>query len=184
MRRHPAIDRFLIVRLTAVLLLLATQAAQPLHAQSTCDTDRSCTGNALRFPGGDFDYIDVFNTPALASVDSTRAMTVELWVNVNRRAGVAQHIGGVWGPRTDRDDRWLLYIDDRDSLSFEISSGAENFGAFDNTVVRAAMPYGSWVHIAAMWDGATQEVRLYVDGRLMGVRRNANYPAEIGRAHV
>lgn len=184
MRRHRANDRYLISRLAGVLLLLVLTAAPALHAQSTCDTDRSCTGNALRFPGGDFDYVDVFNTPALAGVDSTRAMTVELWMNVNRRTGMVQYIGGVWGPRTDRDDRWLLYIDEQDSLSFEISSGTTNFGAFDNTVVRTAMVYGSWVHVAAMWDGATQEARLYIDGRLVGVRRNGNYPAAMLRPTI
>ena len=161
--------------------MLAPRGAK---AQSTCDTDRSCTGNALLFPGGDFDYVDVFNTPALASVDSTRAMTVDLWANVTRHAGAAQHIGGVWGPRTDRDDRWLLYVDAADSLTFEISSGATSFGAFDNTVVKAPMIYGAWMHIAAMWDGATQEARLYVDGRLMGVARNSAYPADQLRASI
>ena len=155
-----------------------------LTGQSSCDTDRSCVGNALRFPGGDFDYIDVFNTPALASIDSTRAMTVSLWANVTRRTGAAQYIGGIWGPRTDRDDRWLLYVDESDSLVFELSNGQTNFGVFDNTVIKAPMSYGSWVHVAAMWDGATQEARLYVDGRLAARGRNAGYPVAMLRPGI
>ncbi|MFA6232840.1 MAG: choice-of-anchor D domain-containing protein [Bacteroidota bacterium] len=155
-----------------------------MQGQSTCDVDRSCVGNALLFPGGDFDYVDVFNTPALGSIDSTNAMTVSLWANVTRRAGVVQYIGGVWGPRTDRDDRWLLYVDDSDSLCFELSNALSNFGQFDNTLIKAPMPYGSWVHIAAMWDGGTQEARLYVDGRLVARGRNADYPVAALRPSI
>ncbi|MBE0645983.1 MAG: choice-of-anchor D domain-containing protein [Bacteroidetes bacterium] len=155
-----------------------------VRGQSTCDGDKSCVGNALLFPGGDFDYIDVFNTPALGSIDSTNKMTVTLWANVTRRPGVAQYIGGIWGPRTDRDDRWLLYVDDSDSLTFELSSAVSNFGQFDNTVIKTPMTYGSWIHIAALWDGATQEARLYVDGRLMAQGRNADYPVDALRPTI
>ncbi|MBL0174890.1 MAG: choice-of-anchor D domain-containing protein [Ignavibacteria bacterium] len=154
-------------------LLLAPPTAS---GQSTCDADKSCTGNALLFPGGDLDYVDVFNTPVLNSIDTSDAMSIVLWANVARRPGVAQYIGGVWGPRMDRDDKWLLYVGDDDSLTFELSNDATNLGQFDNTVVKTAMPYGRWLHIAAMWDGATQEARLYIDGTLVARGRNADYP--------
>ncbi|MCZ7557282.1 MAG: choice-of-anchor D domain-containing protein [Bacteroidia bacterium] len=162
-------------RITIVCLALALHAA-PVWGQSTCDTDRSCTGNALLFPGGDFDYVDVFNSPALGRIDVSNALSVTLWANVSRQNGVQQFIGGVWGPRTDRDDKWLLYIDETDSLTFELSNGVTSFGRFDNTVIKAPMTYDSWLHIAVMWDGATQEALLYIDGRLSASGRNADYP--------
>ena len=43
----------------ALVLLLTGEA----RTQSTCDSDTSCIGNALLFPGGVLDYVDVFNTP-------------------------------------------------------------------------------------------------------------------------
>lgn len=178
-----------LLPLLCVLLLLPVAA----RAQSACDTARTCIGNALLFPGSDLDYVDVFNTPALNSIDTSDAMTLTLWANVSRRGGAAQYLGGVWGPRTDRDDKWVLYVDANDSLTFELSNDVTSFGGFDNTVVKAAMVYSAWMHIAAMWDGATQEARLYIDGRLVARGRNAVYPIaklrptisyQIGRAHV
>mgnify|MGYP003851445117 CR=1 FL=1 len=169
-------------RFLLLFLLLCTAVAPRLAAQSTCDTDNSCVGNALRFPGGDLDYVDVFTTPALRSVDSTRALTVELWARVNRQPGVRQYIGGEWGPRTDRDDRWLLYVDETDSLAFTLSPAGTDLGDFDNTIAKAPMRYGAWMHIAAMWDGTTQQARLYVDGALLAQARNADYPADALRS--
>ena len=146
-------------------------------AQAPCDVDHSCVGNALQFPGGDLDYVDVFTTPALERINSSGALTVSLWLAVDRQAGVSQFIAGVWGPRTDRDDQWLLYVDERDSLVFTVSNGTTNLGQFDNTVVRAAAAYGQWMHVAAMWDAASAEARLYIDGRLIATARNVDYPA-------
>ena len=147
-------------------------------AQSTCDANRACSGNALRFDGSDFQYVDVFNTPILQSIDSTKALTVELWLKISRRANVKQYIAGVWGPRTDRDDQWVLYVDEQDSLIFELSNGATSFGGFDNTriAISIAAQYGSWFHLAGMWDGISQQARLYVDGQLVGQAINAQYP--------
>ncbi len=156
------------------LLLFPWRMAQ---AQAPCDVDRSCVGNALQFPGGDLDYVDVFTTPALERISSSGALTVSMWLAIERQAGVSQFIAGVWGPRTDRDDQWLLYVDERDSLVFAVSNGTTNLGQFDNTVVRSAVAYGQWVHVAAMWDAASAEARLYIDGRLMATARNADYPA-------
>jgi hypothetical protein len=168
----------------AIICLVLVMYGVPAFGQSTCDTDRSCTGNALLFPGGDFDYVDVFNSAALGRIDASNAMSVTLWANVSRQSGVQQFIGGVWGPRTDRDDRWLLYIDESDSLTFELSNGSTNFGRFDNTVLKTPVLYGAWLHIAAMWDGATQEVRLYIDGQLAAAGRNPDYPIAALRSTV
>ncbi len=164
-----------------VLFLLALGEAP---AQSTCDGDKSCTGNALQFFGGQFDYVDVFTTPALESIDQTNRMTVEMWINVSRQPGVRQYIGGVWGPRTDRDDRWVLYIDENDSLTFELSNDSTNFGPFDNTVAKTGVVYNTWFHLAAMWDGSTQEARLYINGSFIAVSRNAQYPIDALRPSI
>ena len=164
------------LRRAIVLAAMIVSAAPLLRAQSTCDIDKSCIGNALYFPGGDLDYVDVFNTPTLNSIETTHAMTVEMWALVVRRPGVMQALAGVWGPRTDRDDKWLLYIDATDSLAFELSNDSTGFGPFDNTLVKAPMLYNTWIHIAAMWDGGTQEARLYIDGRLVARGRNSEYP--------
>jgi concanavalin A-like lectin/glucanase superfamily protein/HYDIN/CFA65/VesB family protein/type IX secretion system substrate protein len=160
------------------ICLLSVVLATTGLGQSSCDTDKSCLGNALEFPGGLFDYVDVFTTPALLTIDQSDEMTVEMWLRVDRQPSLRQYIGGVWGPRTDRDDRWVLYIDETDSLVFELSNDSTNFAAFDNTVVKVPAIYGNWFHLAAMWDGATQEARIYIDGSLIATGRNAQYPVE------
>jgi hypothetical protein len=165
-----------IASIFAILFLALTGGWHTAYAQSSCDSLTACVGNALAFPGGQLDYVDVFTTPALSSVDTSRAISVVLWANVTRRPGAAQYLGGVWGPRTDRDDKWILYVDENDSLTFELSSGATSFGRFDNTIAKAPMIYGAWMYIAAMWEGSTQTARLYIDGRLAATARNADYP--------
>ncbi|MAT38194.1 MAG: hypothetical protein CL946_01175 [Ectothiorhodospiraceae bacterium] len=154
------------------------------RSQSTCDNDMACIGDALDFPGGNFDYVDVFTTPPLETIDQTDALTIEMWINIRRQPGVRQYIGGIWGPRTDRDDRWVLYVDETDSLTFELSNDSSNFAGFDNTIVKVAAPYDTWFHLAGMWDGATQEARLYIDGSLVGTDRNAQYPIEELRSTI
>lgn len=146
--------------------------------QSTCDADKSCAGNSLRLNGSDLQYVDVFNTPILQSIDSTNALTVECWLKINRRAGVRQYIAGVWGPRTDRDDKWVMYISELDSLTFTLSNNSTNFSDFDNTSVTFPMSamYGNWFHLAAEWDGITQQARLYVNARLVASGTNIAYP--------
>lgn len=170
----------LLAFLTSTLLLIPSRA----WTQSTCDADKSCVGNALQFTGGDLDYVDVFNTPVLSSIDSTRAFSLTLWVHISRQPGVTQYIGGVWGPRVDRDDRWLLYVDPTDSLTFELSNGTTDFGRFDNTVVKTSMIYGAWIHIAVMWDGASETARIVIDGRTVATSRNPDYPISALRQTV
>lgn len=172
----PWRDRRKAFRVLIVAAFLIVPFAN-VFSQASCDTARACLGNALLFPGGEFDYVDIFTTPTLERIASSGAMTVSLWLDLERQAGVSQYLAGVWGPRTDRDDQWLLYVDENDSLVFTVSSGTTSLGPFDNTVARAGVRYGSWMHIAATWDASTGEVSLYVDGRLISRARNDEYPA-------
>lgn len=171
MQRHALLPALCIA--TA----LVAYAGMPLRAQTFCDSARACTGNALSFTGGVYDYVDIFTTPQLQSIDTTRAMTVDLWMFAARRAGVTQYVAGVWGPREDRDDRWALSISPDDSLIFEVSAAATNLGDFDNTRLSTPVRYGVWMHVAATWNGATGTIELFVDGIRTGTARNTTNPA-------
>ncbi|MDZ4744835.1 MAG: choice-of-anchor D domain-containing protein [bacterium] len=107
------------------------------------------------------------------------ALTVEMWVKVDRQAGKRQFLASLWGPNVDVNDVFNLYINESDQLSFEVNPEGSILGAADNTVVRASATgmYGRWTHVAAVFDGSTASVSLYVDGTLVGGPvTNASYP--------
>ena len=109
------------------------------------------------------------------------AMTFELWAKIEKQAGQRQYIGGLWGPNSDFNDVFILYIDQNDQLTFEVNGDYGQLQAVDNTIARtdASGLYGAWHHYAAVFDGATQSVSIYVDGVLaVGPVRNATYPAD------
>ncbi|MCS6809016.1 MAG: hypothetical protein RML40_09885, partial [Bacteroidota bacterium] len=92
-----------------------------LHAysQTRCDTLRSCLGNVLTFSASATSYVDIQQTPAQRSI--TTALTFEAWILVERALNLRQFIAGLWGPNTDANDVWILYIAPNDELVFEIN---------------------------------------------------------------
>lgn len=108
------------------------------------------------------------------------ALTFELWAKIDKQAGQKHYIGGLWGPNSDFNDVFILYIDQNDQLTFEVNGDDGPLQSVDNTIARAdaSALYGAWHHYAAVFDGATQSVSLYVDGALVaGPIRNASHPA-------
>lgn len=176
---------FTCVIFLCCVLPLALQAQFP----PSCDEDKSCIGRALEqtvTTGRGLQFVDVEKTPSQSTL--TTAMTIEMWIQPVKQNG-RQYIAGFWGPHSspndDKNDVWVLYITPNDQLVFEINGGVLNLGATDNTVVRTALPgtfYTSWNHIAAVFDGASQKVILYINGRATDSASNAVYPAT--RLHI
>ncbi len=171
-----AIFRFVFsVALVGLLAALSFPRAQ---AQSRCDTLQTCLGNALTLTqNAQPQYVDV--SPNAAQNALSTVLTFEAWINPQRVAGARQFIAGLWGPNTDANDVWVLYISPQDELVFEINGAATSLGAMDNTIARISFAgrYGAWNHIAAVFNGATQTATIFLNGVQVAQNRNATAPA-------
>jgi len=108
------------------------------------------------------------------------AMTIEMWVRVEQQSGQRQFLAGLWGPNSDFNDVFILYIDESNQLVFEVNGDQGVLQSVDNTIVRATAQtlYSGWHHVAAVFDGATSSVSLFIDGIVAaGPVTNAAYPA-------
>ncbi|MCX7930113.1 MAG: choice-of-anchor D domain-containing protein [Chlorobi bacterium] len=146
-------------------------------AIGACDGNKACIGRAYTASvatGQNHHYVNVAASPSLRGISAQ--MTVEMWINASRQSGGRVLIAGIWGPYTDDNDVWVLYISPSDELTFEVN-GPLDRGALDNTIARAPFVayYGRWTHIAATFDAGT--VRLYINGVLQDSAYNQQYPA-------
>ncbi len=163
-----------------VLLSILIFQQSILLSFEECDTVRACLGNALTLTvptGRGVHYVDVMKTESHKLMND--AFTFELWMKPQRQAGFTQFIAGLWGPSFDKNDAWVLYFSDKDSLVFEINHPDVNLKRTDNTIVSyyAIQLYDKWNHVAAVFDGSTQSASLFINGVLVASSRNSLYPA-------
>jgi len=150
-------------------------------AQPACDKDRSCVGRAVQLTetsGRGAHFIEV-NGYSIPNKQQT-ALTVEMWVKVNRVSNTNQFLGGLWGPGFDNNDVWQLFINQSNDLVFEVNGDGTKLRGNDNT--KTSVPFASyfntWTHIAAVFDGNTNSVSIYVNSVLVaGPQNNPSYPA-------
>jgi len=170
-----------LVRPPFVLAIVALLCCARMVAQfpAKCDTRKTCVGQAIEFTvssGRNAQYIELDGE---VSKPRQTELTVEMWVMVTRQAGFRVPLGGLWGPNKDYNDVWVLYISENDELSFEVSPEATQLKDVDNTVARAAFSpyYGTWTHVAAVFNGNTASVQLFINGvPAGGPATNATYP--------
>ncbi len=152
-----------------------------------CDSTQECTGKTISFTvtsGKGAQYVDVDPTNAagaakIRSIDT--AITFEAWLKPQLQPGKRAYLGGIWGPNKDHNDAWVCYLADT-KIYFALSSPNTFFGDADNTVAIADVPnlYSrGWVHLACVWDGVSQEARIYIDGAEVARSRNAVYPMSL-----
>jgi fibronectin type 3 domain-containing protein len=129
-------------------------------------------GNALSFNGTTASV----SIPDSSSLDLTSGMTIEGWVNPTTVAGF----------------RTVILKERPNNLVYGLYSSSDSTRPQSEIVVGpsrvlvgpSAIPVGSWTHLAATFDGATQ--RLYVNGMLVGslassgTIANSNSPLKIG----
>ena len=165
--------------LTLSLLILAvveTLAQFP----ASCDSRKDCIFNAVQLTtttGRSQHFVELQRNPVKAR---QTAITFELWAKIEKQANQRQFIGGLWGPNTDFNDVFVMYIDANDDLVFEINGDAGQLKNLDNTIARtpASVLYNGWHHIAAVFDGAQQSAYIFIDGQLaVGPVRNSQYPS-------
>ncbi len=171
--------RVLSVAMAAALVVLAAGTAVKAQYPAQCDSRKNCVARAIEFTittGRNAQYIELAGE---VSKPRQTALTVEMWVKVTRQAGFRVPLGGLWGPNKDYNDVWVLYISEADQLTFEVSPEATRLQDADNTKVQAGFSsyYGTWTHVAAVFDGSSASVALYINGALAaGPVTNPTYP--------
>ncbi|MBI2794370.1 MAG: choice-of-anchor D domain-containing protein [Ignavibacteria bacterium] len=166
------------ISITLVLMCLVRIASAQYPA--SCDVRKDCIFNAVTLSttsGRNAHYVEINNQPTRPR---QAALTFEMWVKIERQAGKRQFLGGLWGPNRDANDVWVVYIDENDQLTFEVNADGTALGDIDNTVVRANASniYDQWNHIAAVFDGTSASVSLFINGIMVaGPVSNPSYPA-------
>jgi hypothetical protein len=144
-----------------------------------CDTRKECIGRAVSLTVNSGRNAHFIELGGQVTQPRQTALTVEMWVLLERQSGKRQYLGGLWGPNQDYNDQWVLYVDENDQLTFEVNPEATNLKSTDNTILRtpASSLYGVWSHITAVFDGASASVKLFIDGQLAaGPLTNPAYP--------
>jgi hypothetical protein len=164
-----------------IISLLALLPYQELFAAEKCDSVKDCTGRALNLSvttGTGAHYVDVPLQKSLTNIRNE--FTVEMWVKPDRQPGKREYIAGLWGPLTDKNDVWVIYIDINDDIVFEVN-GNSSMKSADNTIIRypAAPLFKTWFHLAAVFNGNTQTTSLFINGILAGTSKNDLYPLSV-----
>jgi len=170
-RNHKTQDlmRVLSYAFYGLLLFLLSNAASA-QFPAACDARKDCIYNAISFTansGNKAHFVEIQGAPV---APLQKALTVEMWVKTERQAGMKQFLAGLWGPNSDANDVFAFYIDQSDRLCFEVNPDNSVLKGADNTIVLApaSFIYGKWVHLAAVFDGSTSSVSIYIDGQLVG----------------
>jgi hypothetical protein len=135
------------------------------------------SGSALRLDG-----VNGYARSSATVVDTSKSFTVSLWARLPE-AGVSA-TGTAASAAGNRTDAFRLSVDpDTGGWSFGVS-GSDTAGA---EVTRArqdsAAALGQWSHITGVFDAASGEVLLYVDGERAGSAVFGGTPGE-GRAGI
>jgi len=163
-----------------LLLLILVTSVSTLQSQvASCDSPRDCIGRALSLTvnsGRGAHYVDIDKTARQLQLRDF--LTVEMWMNPTRQAGSKVYVAGLWGPGNDDNDQWVLYFDASDNLVFEVNGDGTKLRSADNTIlsIPASGLYNKWSHVAAVFNGQTQKIYLYIDGVAVDSARNSTYP--------
>ncbi|HRP02662.1 MAG TPA: choice-of-anchor D domain-containing protein [Candidatus Kapabacteria bacterium] len=161
------------------LLISLMFVSKSAFTYEACDTTRLCIGNSLKFTvttGKGAHYIDVINNSLINKMG--KAITFDLWLKPKRQAGKIQYIAGLWGPNFEVNDSWLAYINDKDSLIFQLNGNESNLANEDFTTVSAYIGnlYDQWNHYAFVFNGNNNFAYIYINGDKIDSSRNNKYP--------
>ncbi|MCX6153703.1 MAG: choice-of-anchor D domain-containing protein [Candidatus Kapabacteria bacterium] len=167
-----------VVQLAFLFTIINILFALESKASEVCDSLRWCIGRTLQFTissGKAAQYADITNNNLLKKLDET--MTVEMWLKPQKQGGFLQYICGLWGPGSEKNDSWVVYISQSDSLTFELN-GSNNLGTEDNTFVKipAAGLYNKWNHFSFVFNGKTGYAYILINAVIIDSARNNLYP--------
>jgi hypothetical protein len=115
-------------------------------------------------------YVDL---PIGTLIQSSNSMTVAMWVNWSGTGGYSRLFDFGTGETVNM---WMA-PNGYGGLVFAISTGGS--GSESRLVAPTALPRG-WRHVAVTIDGATSEMNLYLDGRVVDTETTATLPSALG----
>jgi hypothetical protein len=125
-----------------------------------CNFSMAQSGAALHFDGAD-DRVNL-GTTMNATLDAASAVTVEAWVYPTD----ADAFGCIIGNYSTVGNGSLQFLLRRDGNGFtfwvDLGSG------FSNVTTGNVVAFNTWQHVAGVWNSATQNLQIYVDGVLQG----------------
>lgn len=156
-------------------------------------------GKALELDG-ESGYLEIELTPDMIEAERN-SFTAELWLKTKAVApdvAVEQPVKrlrgylvfGGYGPDEHFHGHWSMFLQNGGDLSFYTmnvnshTSGGPQGVVADNTF---HLHDGEWHHIAAVRDEDAKEIRLYINGRLVGAEGERNRSlnkADGGRRHI
>lgn len=165
-----------------ILLLTLLLTSMDLYAVGTCDNTwdlQACVGNCLILNSSSSQnpqLVDVNSNVLLTNI--TNEMTVEMWLKPNISIGTKYYVSGIWGPAVDKNDVWVLYINEQAELVFEVNNPNSNLNEADNTKVKANISAlnNTWFHVSGVFDGSIQSAKIYINGILQDSSRNNTNP--------
>lgn len=111
-------------------------------------------GQAFDFDGS-YRRVSVADSPAFAL---TNAMTLEAWVYPRAYGGFITFRGDNRGGL----DTWVIDTYESGYVKFQIDDEANNYQS-----VRAPLALNQWQHVAATWDRASGDMKIYLNGALV-----------------
>jgi hypothetical protein len=115
--------------------------------------------------------------------DIQDGFTFEAKMKIDQVLGERVYLAGIWGPNEEDNDAWVLYINDTGDLVFEVENPVSipktEDRASDNTIAISpnfAPNFGTWTHIAAVFDPDNQSSYLYINGVLSATGNNSLFP--------
>lgn len=170
----------------SILLLILILSSNDLFAVGSCDVGQNGINGCIvrvmslsRSSGSAPHYLDVQNFNHFNRLRN--GFTFETFIKVQEQSDADRtYIAGVWGPFSDANDSWVVYIDRNKDLIFEINNATTNLGAVDNTIAKynlADTLWNKWFHLAVSWSPNDQFASIYIDADLKTSIRNDSYPA-------
>jgi hypothetical protein len=119
------------------------------------------SGQAFSFPGLDPGLVVVPDYPDLAL---TNSLSMAAWVNMQNNSWVI----------LTRGNNYTIGFDFGGRLQFSLNNGAGNTALLYPTNV---VPFNRWTHVAATLDGSSGDMRVYINGNLVGEMTTTARPA-------
>ena len=145
--------------------------AEPIEPDAGIETPDAgplsvCPNGAMSFEGKGFVKVD-----GVEAFDSPSDLTVEAWLFADPQLSNAQ--ADIVSHHDDHNsDGWVLRYNK--GLVFRLYAGAGDWTKMPANVAEAvdtSMTLGQWHHVAAVFEGATKSIPLFIDGKSAG----ANY---------
>jgi hypothetical protein len=143
-----------------------------LSASVTRTPGRSSVGQALEFNGS---AQAATSGPVLTphpdtgdpiQVRTDSSFTVMAWVRLPSTTGITGFRTIVAADATRRSPFMLGYLGDMNKWRFSMTTADSDDSALYNVYADATATAGRWTHLAGVYDAATKQLRLYVNGTL------------------